>query len=183
MPSPLPVHLNRNELHGLEVPDSFKATGGFDVRLVNHGAPTHVHLHLDDSLSQIAALEAPNHYVKRESERPVRVTVTGEGAARGSLKVVTAHGATTRYVDVSITEPEPTEGTVEVGDELAEPQPKPDPEAASATGRRSPMLAVGVVVLAAVAVLTVVFQGLLVLTGVLAVAIAVLVLLSVADVI
>jgi len=168
----------------LAVPDSYEATGGFDVRLVNHGEPTHVHLHLDDSLSEIAALEAPNHYVKGGSERLVRVTVSGEGAARGSLKVVTAHGAKTRYVNVILTEPEPDEGTVEVGEELAEPQPKPAADSASmSAGKQLPILAVGVVALFAVVLLTVLFQNLLVLVGVLAVAIAIVVLLSVFDVV
>jgi len=74
----LVVHVNRDELHGLAVPDSFEAGESFDVVLVNHGESTHVHLHLDDALSEQAALEAPNHHVEGGSERRVRVTRTAE---------------------------------------------------------------------------------------------------------
>ncbi|WP_209309492.1 DUF7524 family protein [Haloarcula amylovorans] len=124
MPDSLPVHINRQELHGLEVPDTFETSDSFDVRLVNHGESTHVHLHLDDSLSKLAALEATNYHVDRDSERRVRVTLDGDGETRGNLKVVTAYGSTTRYVDVRITEPEPDDEPVQVDEDLAKPQPK-----------------------------------------------------------
>jgi hypothetical protein len=118
----LTVHVNRESLHGLSVPDSFAASDSFDVVLVNHGESAHVHLHLDDSLSEQAAVEAPNHHVEGDGERRVRVTRTGDGTARGNLKVVTAYGATTRLVDVELTEPDGGDEPVEVGEELSRPQ-------------------------------------------------------------
>ncbi|GCF14740.1 hypothetical protein Harman_26750 [Haloarcula mannanilytica] len=125
MPDSLPVHLNRTDIHSLEVPKEFDATGSFDVQLHNHGEALHVHLHLDDSLSSIASLDAPNHYVQADTERPVRVTIDGDGPVRGKLKVVTAHGAETRYVDVFIPEGGTENEPVIVDDDLAKPQPKP----------------------------------------------------------
>jgi len=120
----LTVHVNREALHSLSVPDDFEASDSFDVVLVNHGESTHVHLHLDDALSEQAAVDAPNHHVEGDSERRVRVTRTGDGTARGNLKLVTAYGATTRYVDVRLTEPVTADDGVEVGEELTKPQPR-----------------------------------------------------------
>jgi hypothetical protein len=120
----LTVHLNREELHAVEVPPSFEAAGSFDVGLVNHGTSVHAHLHLDDALSEAASIDAANHFIDGESRRAVRVSVDGSGPVSGKLKVASAYGAQTRYVDVDITEPEETERTVEVDDSLSEPQPR-----------------------------------------------------------
>lgn len=127
MPDTLPVHLNRESLHSLDVPEAVETDGSFDVVLANHGEAVHVHLHLDDALSRLASLDANNHYVQAESERPVRVTVHEQGAVRGKLKVVTGYGAETRYVDVDVTEPAPSEERVQVDESLAKPAPK-EPE-------------------------------------------------------
>jgi len=124
VPDTLPVHVNRTSLHSLEVPEHFETDDSFDVRLVNHGEPIHVHLHLDDTLSDVASIDAPNHHVDRESERRVGVTVTGSGSVFGKLKVVTSYGAETRYVDVDLSEPVPTDESVQVDESLSKPQPK-----------------------------------------------------------
>ena len=154
MPDALTVHVNRDRLHGLDVPDSFETSDSFDVVLVNHGESTHVHLHLDDALSAVAAIDAPNHHVEGESERRVQVTRTGAGTARGNLKAVTAYGATTRYVDVRVAEPGESKPPVEVGEELTRPTPRPDPSDASLLGdREGRVVAAGVVVVVALGVL------------------------------
>jgi len=141
----LTVHVNRESLHSIAVPDSFEASDGFDVVLVNHGESTHVHLHLDDSLSEQAALEAPNHHVEGGGERRVRVGRTGGGTARGNLKVVTAYGSTTRLVDVELTEPVETDEPVEVGEELTKPQPRTEGDRPTTIGPLplGPLLAAG----------------------------------------
>jgi len=125
VPDSLPVHLNRTDIHSLEVPNEFDATGSFDVQLINHGEALHVHLHLDDSLSSVASLDATNHHVRAETDRLVRVTVDGDGPVRGKLKVVTAYGAETRYIDVYIPEGGTENEPVIVDDDLSKPQPKP----------------------------------------------------------
>jgi hypothetical protein len=139
----LTVHVNDGQLHSLDLPDRFETSESFDVRLLNHGESTHVHLHLDDSLSEIAFIDAPNHHVNRDSERRVRVTLTEEGTARGNLKVVTAYGATTRYVDLEITEPDPTDEPVEVSEDLAKPQPRETDRDIGFDPPLRPVLAVG----------------------------------------
>lgn len=119
------MHISREELHTLDVPASFEATGSFDVRLVNHGESLHVHLHLDDPLSNVAGIGAGNHYVERESERLVRVTVDedrlGEEPLLGKLKVASAYGAQTRWIDVELAEPDPEAESVQVDESLAQP--------------------------------------------------------------
>ncbi|QSG11797.1 putative membrane protein [Halapricum desulfuricans] len=124
MTDTLPVHVNRGQLHGLEVPNEVEVSGSFDVVLQNHGESVHVHLHLDDALSDIATLAANNHHVASDSSRRVAVDVSGSGPARGKLKVVTAYGATTRYVDVVLTEPENERRDVTVDESLSKPQPQ-----------------------------------------------------------
>lgn len=116
----LVANINRTGIHSLEVPDTFETEGSFVVDLRNGGEATHVHLHLDDGLSEVARLDAGNHYVAGDSNREVRVHVSPGGEpVRGRLKVVTAYGAETRYVDVSV-EPE-RKGSVEVDPELSRP--------------------------------------------------------------
>lgn len=130
MPSDLPVHVNRGQLHSLDVQPSFEGHGPFDVRLVNHGESLHVHVHLDDGLSRVAAIDAANHYVEQDSTRVVRVDVNedalGEEPIRGKLKVASAYGAETRWIDVELTEPTPEETPVQVDESLAKPRPEPE---------------------------------------------------------
>lgn len=131
MTDELPVHINREELHALDVPTSFESAGAFDIRLINHGEPLRVHLHLDDSLSSVASIEASNHYVEGDTERYVRVEVDESGldeqGTLGKLKVVSGYGAKTRWIDVELTEPDPQTKSVTVDESLAQPQ-QPEPQ-------------------------------------------------------
>jgi hypothetical protein len=177
----LPVHLNREELHAVEVPPSFETAGPFDVELVNHGASVHAHLHLDDDLSEVATLDAANHFVDGESRRHVRVSVDGGGPVSGKLKVASAYGAETRWVDVHVVEPEEEEGTVEVDESLAEPQPRDVSEeggsslGAIAANPELVVLVLGVAAVVVAAAAALLIDNLLVLLGALVVLLAVLV--------
>lgn len=129
----LAAEINRTGVHSLEVPASFETDGSFVVELRNQGEPTHVHLHLDDSLSAVAQLEANNHYVQGDSQRQVRIEVRGSTASReiaGRLKIVTAYGRETRYVNVSIDTTGPSQ--VAVDPSLSKPKPETQP---GTTGR------------------------------------------------
>jgi hypothetical protein len=170
----LPVHVSREELHSLDVPASFEADGPFDVIFVNHGTSVHVHLHLDDDLSEVAAIEANNHYVEGDSQRAVRVTVdtsaVPDDSVLGKLKLVTGYGAQTRWVDVEVGTPADRNGSVEVDESLASPQPREDPEEPSLiAGPELPVVGLGVIALGVALVATVVFQDLLVTLGALVV--------------
>ena len=165
MTDTLPVHVNRDQLHGLEVPNEVEVSGSFDVVLQNHGESVHVHLHLDDDLSDIATLSANNHHVASDSTRRITVEVSESDAVRGKLKVATAYGATTRYVDVILTEPEPETQDVTVDESLSKPQPRASP---TRTGDRTVDVfdvsirpEIGVLVLGAVALAVAVAAALL----------------------
>ena len=127
MPDDLTVHVNRTQLYSLDLPESYETSESFDVRLVNHGEATHVHLHVDDALSEVAVIDAPNHHLDANSERRVRLTLTRDGTARGNLKIVTGYGSTTRYVNVEVTEPNVSPDPVEVSEDLTKPQPRSEP--------------------------------------------------------
>lgn len=185
MPDTLPVHVNRTSLHSLEVPERFETDDSFDVRLVNHGEPIHVHLHLDDRLSDVAAIDAPNHHVDRESERRVGVTVTEPGSVLGKLKVVTSYGAETRYVDIDLSEPTASEASVQVDESLSKPQPKStgpaadDGDTGGGAATTDDDLPLGVLALGGVAVVLAVAVA-MVVQGMIAWVVALAVVLSVA---
>ena len=174
MPDELPVHISREKLHAVEVPAGFETDGSFDVRLVNHGNSLHVHLHLDDRLSRVARMDATNHYVEGDSERVVRVEVAadrGEDVV-GKLKVVSAYGAQTRWIDVDVLTPEEDDGEVRVDESLGTPSPEPDPEVGRAgLGDRPELLvaAFGLLAVVIAGVSVAVSGSLMVMVGALAV--------------
>jgi hypothetical protein len=157
----LVAHINRTAIHSLEVPESFDTEGSFVVELRNEGEATHVHLHLDDVLSEVASLDAGNHYVAGDSSREVRVQVSPGGEPiRGKLKVVTAYGAETRYVDVTV---EPTrKGSVAVDPGLSKPSRGADGEMGGqrAASGKGGGLDIGVDLQAVISVLPAVVFGL-----------------------
>ena len=173
MTDELPVHISREELHSLEVPSLFQTTGPFDVRLVNHGESLHIHLHLDDPLSEVAAIDAGNHYVESESERHVRVDVDtdrlGEDPHRGKLKIASGYGAETRWVDVELTEPQPESDSVTVDESLAQPQPNDAGSNSLFDNPELPVIGLGLVALLVAGLAAVVIQDTLILLGALVV--------------
>lgn len=123
MTASLPVELNIDRLHDIEVPPTFVVTGSFTVDLENQAEAVHVHLHLDDALSQVARLTTNNHFVKAGATRSVSVDVRPvEEPVMGKLKVATGHGNVIEYVEVTV-EPvvEQTE-PVKIDESLSRPQ-------------------------------------------------------------
>ncbi|WP_255196634.1 DUF7524 family protein [Halorarius litoreus] len=171
MTDTLVAEINRQRLHSLEVPESFETGGSFVVELRNRGESTHVHLHLDDSLSAVARLEANNHYVRAEATRRVRIEVDApeDTEITGRLKVVTAYGAETRYVTVTVDNTPPN--SVQVDPELGKPKPR-DEESSPLAGLDPALLGVGLLgIVAVVLAVGAVFaaDGLNIILGVLAV--------------
>jgi hypothetical protein len=115
----LAVHLNRAELHSIELPGSFASADSFVVELDNHGEATHVHLRLDDALSEIASIPTSNHYVRPGATVRVPIRVSDNGPVTGALTVATAYGSQTEVVEISI---EPTAGKerVDIDESLIE---------------------------------------------------------------
>lgn len=122
MPESLPVRLNRDRLHDIQTRASFETTESFPILLHNGDAPVHVHLHLDDTLSQVASIPANNHFVDADSTRQISVEIaTAPRPVKGQLKIVTGHGAETDYVPVSVVEPDESEDAVDIDATLADP--------------------------------------------------------------
>ncbi len=120
MPDELPVDVNRRERNSLNVPASIETDDSFVVRVRNHGNASRVHVHLDENLSAVASLNETNHYVEANSRQDIPVSVHERGVVHGKLKISAGYGATTRWVDIDLTEPDDT-GTVEVDESLSEP--------------------------------------------------------------
>lgn len=155
----------------MEIPKTFEAESSFDVRLVNHGTSLHVHLHLDDTLSQVATLEASNHYVESDSERAVRISVDTEripdDGLFGRLKVVSAYGAETRWIDIELSQPTPTTQSVQVDESLTKP-PEPDPDTTRSglvSAPELPVLALGGLALVVAILAAAMIQNVLVTVG------------------
>ncbi len=164
MPAELPVHVNQESLHSIDVQPSFEAHGPFDVRLVNYGESVHVHIHLDDGLSRVAAIDAPNHYVEAESARVVRVAVDEDALetspVRGKIKIASAYGAETRWIDVTLSEPAPEESSVQVDESLAQPRTSTaDPTPSLLQRPEVAVLALGLVALLVALGAALVFQN------------------------
>ncbi len=115
----LAIHLNRARLHSIEVPASFETPNSFVIELDNHGEAAHVHLRLDESLSNIASLPTSNHYVRPGAVTRVPVSVHDDGPVGGILTVATAYGSETEDIEIII---EPTAGKkrVEIDESLIE---------------------------------------------------------------
>ena len=125
----LDVELNGEAVHDIDAPDSFVTDGPFPVALENAGRSTHVHLHFDDELDRVTAVDEVNHFVADEGTRHVHVrTADVDDPVRGKLKIVTGYGSNASYVDVRVDpSPETPEESVAVDEALsAPPERTPD---------------------------------------------------------
>jgi hypothetical protein len=103
----LVVDINQDGARSLAAPTAVTVDRSFTVDLRNHGMATHVHLHLDDTLSTVARLSNANLHVSSEDSRRVQVNVfepeDGEyEPVTGRLKIAIAYGQETRFVDLTI---------------------------------------------------------------------------------
>lgn len=163
MPDSFTVDLNEEGPQDIDAPQSFEATGDFDVFVRNHGEPHHVHVRLDPTLSNVGEVTTPNRFVETGATRRIHVEVAdGERPIEGRLEVVTGYGANSGYVTVTIRDPEASVDRVAVDERLAEPpseptHPSPDPQ-------RILLLAIGAV-LALLAIATAILTQQLLVTG------------------
>lgn len=106
------MELNEGGVHAIDAPDEARVRGPFHVVLHNAGGPVHVHLHLDDDLSEVARLHEANHYVEGGATSRIPIGIVPERApASGRLKVVSGHGAETAEIELTLADaPAPAEG-------------------------------------------------------------------------
>ncbi|MGM0605827.1 MAG: DUF7524 family protein [Halobacteriota archaeon] len=135
----LSVDLSSEQLHDVSAPTSFRSTGSFAIDLLNHSEAVHVHLHVDESLSRAVELLTNNHFLDANETKTIEVdTKPIDREVSGRLKIVSAHGAETEYVNVTVEPPERDADRVAVDEKLARPKPKPqpDPSAVDVLSRR-----------------------------------------------
>lgn len=131
--SALSVHLNREHPRQVDAPASFVADGSFDVAIENHGDGSHVHVRLDEGLSNVARVPDGNRYVDADATGQIRVdTRPVEEPVSGELTISVGYGATTGTVDLRVQPSRASGGGIDVDERLAQPQSAdttpPDPE-------------------------------------------------------
>jgi hypothetical protein len=127
------VHVNRGSPETLETAvGTFETNESFDLILEGHDTPSHVHCRLDDTLSDIATLPQSNYYVEAGAQTPVPIDVAADRIDEpvvGRLEVLTGYGSESVSIRVVV---EPTPGSVDIDESLAQPAPRPvEPETPS----------------------------------------------------
>ncbi|MFW6437346.1 MAG: DUF7524 family protein [Halococcoides sp.] len=179
MTETLPVHVSRDGLHELSVPAEITVTGAFDIGVTNHGESVHLHVHLEDGLADVASVPATNHFLEDGDRRSIPVEMpTPDSTFRGKVKLVSAHGTCTRYVDVVVEPPEASEKTVRVDESLTHPperRPTPSPAVAAVDDPRTLAALASALALVVGIVVAVLANSLVVTVAVLLALVAVLV--------
>ncbi|MFB6233737.1 MAG: hypothetical protein ABEH61_05720 [Haloarculaceae archaeon] len=120
----LTATLNGDDLYSIAAPETFEASGPFEIVLDNQEQAVHVHLNLDETLSTVASLRTTNYYVERNRTQTVTVDVDPrETEVSGRLKLVTGYGAEVAYTTVTVAPPEKNAKRVAVDDSLSKPTP------------------------------------------------------------
>lgn len=116
----LTVDLNEGGPRTVQAPDAFTAAKPFDVELRNHGEGAHVHVRADESLSSVARVPEGNTYVDAGTSQAVRVeTKAVDSSVAGHLELIVGYGAESDHVAVTVTPPEDGSGPA-VDESLAE---------------------------------------------------------------
>jgi hypothetical protein len=179
VPDRLPVHANRQQLHSLEVPASFETSDSFVIEVTNHGESCRLHVVLDGELAEVATIAESNHYIEANATREIPVSVHDKRSVFGKIKVVVGYGATTRWVDVELTEPADENREVQVDEDLGKPQPSDEGETdgslgSSVTDRPGiPVFALGFVALLVAVTAAMLSQSIVVAAGAAVVIVAV----------
>lgn len=152
---------------------TFETDGSFNIILENHGQPAHVHLHIDDTLAQVASLEEPNWYVPAGGIEPVEVTVPDDVTGAGKIEVSTGYGAETSQIDVRVDTETGSEESVETPEEQVTGPADGDEDGRNISGMAVPAVLAVIGVLLAAAVMAYVTEWVAVAIGGLAVLIAI----------
>lgn len=158
MPETLSVDVNRGSVHSIEPQvRQFETSESFAIELTNHGAATHVHLHVDDTLAKAFSLDGGNHFIEAGRTRLIEADVDQRSRpVSGRLRIATGYGAETAVVDISLTpSEEPVErGPVEVDDRLSKPRPREQSQGTD-TGLPTRAIAAGTLVVLSLLVVVV----------------------------
>jgi hypothetical protein len=126
VPDTLSVDLNRRSVHAIEAPERFETSDSFVIELTNRGEAAHVHVNVDENLSEAVALDGGNHFIQAGRTRRIEAAVDRRSRpVSGRLKIVTGYGAEAAYVDVSLVPSNRSmeKPPVEIDESLSMPQP------------------------------------------------------------
>lgn len=105
----LAVSVSEGQLHEVAAPETFETSGPFVVAVSNRGRDAHVHLRLDETLSEVATLAETNPHVPAAETVEVVADVDAVSApVGGALTVETGYGADGAAVEVRIDPPAAT---------------------------------------------------------------------------
>ncbi len=128
----LSVDVNRRSVHSIEPQvRQLETDDSFVIELTNHGAATHVHLNVDDTLAETLSVAGGNYFIEAGRTRRIEATVDQRSRpVSGRLRIATGYGAETAVIDVSLTpsEDRAERQPVEVDDSLSKPRPRQQPE-------------------------------------------------------
>jgi hypothetical protein len=110
---PLRITVNRDGPNTIDAPSFHDAAGSFTIALANAGAPTHVHVTLEESLEGAARLREDQVYLDRNDRSELEVRVRGPNTpASGRLRISVGHGSNQAFVKLDLDAPnqQPTGG-------------------------------------------------------------------------
>ncbi|MDI6859925.1 MAG: hypothetical protein QMC85_05475 [Methanocellales archaeon] len=96
------IHINRRDINSIEfdvqelsVPLSPGDETSFEIKVINYGTPTHIHLSATEEIRDKITFLSHNPYVRYEETIPVvaRLPREGKGLYTGEIVVTTGYGA------------------------------------------------------------------------------------------
>lgn len=130
------VHVNRRDFNSIDFDrdEVFLPLGAgeefsFEIAVVNHGNPVHVHFSVSESLRGYVSFLRDNPYVRFEESIPVIVRMPSFGSVSGEIFVTVGYGSYKECFTLSMGEEEPEEEVVvvDVGESLSHAQPARSP--------------------------------------------------------
>jgi hypothetical protein len=104
---PLRITVNRDGPNTIDAPSFHEAAGSFTIALTNAGAPTHVHITLEESLEGAARLRDDQVYLDRDDRTELEVRVRGPNTpASGRLRISVGHGSNQTFVKLDLDAPD-----------------------------------------------------------------------------
>lgn len=119
----IPVHVNRSRGGTIEVErPAVETDRSFELAVVNHGEPVHLHVKPSDELADTVSIRETNRYVDADETVTVPVSVGGHtGPVTGHLELTTRFGANSTALEVTLTGGVGDDQRVDIDDRLTTP--------------------------------------------------------------
>lgn len=123
MSESITVHVNRSEHGAIDVDRaSIETDRTFDLAVINHGEPVHLHVNPTEAIADALSVEGTNRYVDAGESTRIPITVAGHvGPLTGNLELATRFGANAAAIEVTLTGGVGDAQRVDVDEQLATP--------------------------------------------------------------